>query len=254
MASPWLTIVTAVRDDPVGLERTMNSIPHTDGVEVLVIDGSTDRDSVTQVCGGRARVEWVEPRGIYAAMNEGVARASGEYVQFINAGDELADSSVLEQLHAEIQGSPVWIFGPVEIVNAAGLRVVTPEWDYRSEKKRLFSRGFFPQHQGVLVRAETLRTLGGFNVSYAIAADYEIFLRLSSISDPRVVPFVVAIFYEGGASTQQWKQAFAEFHRARLEVLRPSGLARLQEAVNTRANFARAWTYRTLVEPLRARR
>lgn len=254
MASPWLTIVTAVRNDPVGLERTLNSIPHTDGVEVLVIDGSTDRDSVSRACGGRARVEWVEPRGIYAAMNEGVARASGEYVQFINAGDELRNSSVLELLHAEIQNAPEWLFGPVEIVNAAGLRVITPEWDYRVEKHRLFSRGFFPQHQGVLVRAETLRELRGFNTSYAIGADYELFLRLSLISDPRVLSFVVATFYEGGASTQQWKRAFAEFHRARIEVLRPSGLARLQEAMNTTVNFAQAWTYRTLVEPLRARR
>lgn len=255
MTNPWLTIVSAVRDDLEGLQRTFASLRTQDleGVEVLVVDSSSDRASVGEVCGDIATVEWVEPQGVYAAMNTGLQHASGTYVQFLNAGDCLHDDSVFQRVRASVPSEAQWMFGPVEIVGENGKRSVTPAWDYSVEKKHMFARGFFPQHQGTIARRELLQKLGGFNTSFRIAADYALFLRMSQVSDPLELDFVVADFYEGGLSSERWQASFREFHRARIETLRPTGTTRLSEQWDYLTHFSRVWAYRSVVEPLRRR-
>ena len=254
--SPWLSVVTAVRDDVSGLSRTLESLgsPGDSGVEVLVVDSSADRDSVIEAVAGRAHVHWMEPEGIYPAMNAGLNLARGTYTQFLNAGDTLHGHDVLSRVAQRAASSPAWMFGQVEIISPTGTRAVTPAWDYEGERRRLFSRGFFPQHQGTFVRTQTLREVGGFDLSYAVASDYATFLQLSEIADPEILNFIVADFHEGGASTVHWRVAFREFHRARREVFRPTGTTSIREAVDTATHFAKVWVYREVVEPRRARR
>jgi len=251
----WLTVVTAVRDDLEGLQRTFASLrtQELDGVEVLVIDSSTDRGAVAQVCSDLATVHWVEPQGVYAAMNTALQHASGTYVQFLNAGDCLHDASVLQKVRVAMASGAPWMFGPVEIVAEDGTRTITPWWTYAVEKRHFFARGFFPQHQGTFVKRGLLHSLGGFDTSFRIAADYKMFLRMTQVSDPLELDFVVADFYEGGLSRQRWKESFREFHRARIKVLRPTGMARLVEQWDSANHFLQVWAYRSVVEPLRRR-
>lgn len=253
MTEIWLTVVTAVKDDPDGLARTMESLRSQEltGVEVIVVDGSNDRTSAESLYSGIAELHWQAPSGIYAAMNAGLSRARGTFVQFLNAGDCLHDSNVLARVRENLGDTCVWAFGPVELIAEDGQRVVTPYWDFAREKQHLFARGLFPQHQGVFVRRQTLIDLGGFSLSYRIAADYRSFLQLSTIADPVQLDFVVADFHEGGASTVHWQESFQEFHRARRDIFHPRGLSAAREQLATAVHFGRVWIYRTLVLPLR---
>lgn len=253
---PWLTIATVVKDDAEGFARTWASLESSDlaGVEVVVVDSSSPADSAAlarmlEAGLGPAAVvyEWREPAGIYPAMNEALELASGDYILYLNAGDELFDDGTLKRLRgALVAGGPEWAFGPVEIIEAGGLRVITPPWDYSTEKRALFSRGHFPAHQGTVVRRDLLTRLGGFDTSYRISADYACFLRLSQIADPLVLPFVVARFHEGGVSTTAWQESFREFHRARREILRPRGAAALREQWETVRHHALVYAHREL--------
>lgn len=252
---PLLSVITVVRDDPEGLQATMASLATQDrtGVEVVVIDGSADRAHAVEAASGIARVAWSDPRGIYPAMNEGLASAAGDYVYYLNAGDTLHSPDVLGVLMSALEGErPAWLFGRVEVVSVAGTRVMTPMWDYGRERSALFARGLFPPHQGTVARTDLLRDLGGFDPSYRIAADYAAFLGLSLRADPLILDTVLATFHEGGASTQNWQESFREFHRARLEIFRPSGLTALRERVSTAWHFSKVFTYREVAR--RARR
>ena len=233
-SAPWLTVITVVKDDLDGFTRTLRSLSAQDlsGVEYVVVDSSTDRREIPDAlasalafapdgtgASGAARsgsVTWVPPAGVYAAMNTGMSLASGDYLYFLNAGDELASADVLSSLRAAVSdSSPAWLFGDVEILGTDGSRVITPPWDYASERTRAFSGGYFPPHQGTVVRADLLREIGGFDTSFTIAADYAAFLRLASLADPLRLDVVIARFHEGGVSTQRWARSLAEFHRAR---------------------------------------
>jgi glycosyltransferase involved in cell wall biosynthesis len=255
MNPTWLTVITAVRDDPAGLEATLDSLRDEDreGVEVLVIDGSQDQLYAPALGVGVARCLWFAPEGIYPAMNRGLEHATGEYVLYLNAGDTLHHAGVLTELRDAITGENVsWMFGPVEIVSTDGRRTVTPAWDYQRERAAHFARGHFPAHQGTIVRTDLLRSVGGFDTQYRIAADYAAFLRLSLIGDPLVLPTVIATFHEGGTSTVHWQESFREFHRARQAILRPTGVAAMRERWDSAWHFGRVFAYRELAR--RARR
>jgi len=248
---PWLSVVTVVKDDPEGFARSQESLAGQDvaDVEWVIVDGSTDRSAIPDLLGIDdsaipTRYEHRAPAGIYDAMNAALARCCGEYVYFLNAGDELLEASVLRRVRQALSGSPVWAFGPVEIHEIGGNIVVTPSWDYQKERAASFSRGVFPSHQGTFARVHALRSAGGFDSTFSVAADYAVFLKLSLLGDPVRLPFVIAAFREGGTSTKQWQRSFSEFHRARREILKPSGAAGLREIWATAIHYSLVFAHR----------
>ena len=250
----WLSIVTIVRDDESGLARTRESVTRNDlnGVEWIVVDSSQDRAAVESLVQGIGNYQWVSPEGIYPAMNCGLESADGEYVIFLNAGDELSSPDTLTSVRDLLVGQPcTWMYGQIEIIEPSGASVLSSTWDYESEKHHFFARGYFPPHQGTFTRLSALRELGGFDTSYRIAADYKVFLQLTQRADPVVLPIVVARFPAGGASSRHWFHSLGEFHRARVEVLAPSGEASVRERALTAVHAVRVGAYRLMVAPLR---
>jgi len=250
----WLTVITVVRNDSAGLKRTAESLIDAlqAGIEWVVVDGSDDPTAVAAIVGDHGLVTWAEPRGIYPAMNEGLRCASGEFVLFLNAGDALATESVLtnvenEFLHTDAQ----WGYGAIEILEANGDRVVTPQWDYLRESANLFARGFFAPHQATFVRRGDLVQLGGFDENYRIAADYKAFLQLTRVGEPRQLEMVIADFPVGGVSSERWFHAQREFHRARREVFQPRGSSAWIERWWTAVALGKAAAYRAVVAPAR---
>ena len=250
----WLSIVTVVRDDVSALNKTRASIEANDldGVEWLVVDSSQEREAVEHLVSGIGRYEWVSPEGIYPAMNCGLERVEGEYVMFLNAGDELSSPHTLSCVRDLLAEQPcAWAYGHIEIIEASRISVLSSTWDYEVEKHHFFARGSFPPHQATFTRASDLRALEGFDTSYRIAADYKAFLQLTQRADPRVLPIVVARFPTGGASSQHWYRSLAEFHRARVEVLALSGKASIRERALTAVQSVRVGAYRLVVAPVR---
>ena len=250
----WLTVITVVRNDAAGLQRTAQSLAPAlrTGIEWIVIDGSDDPAAVASIVGDQGLVTWTEPRGIYPAMNEGLRRASGDFVLFLNAGDALASASVLTDVEHELRDADMqWGYGAIEILEMNGDRVVTPRWEYPRESQALFARGFFAPHQATFVRRARLLQLGGFDETYRIAADYKAFLQLTQASEPRQLDMVIAEFPIGGASSERWFQAQGEFHRARREVFQPRGRSAWVERWWTVVGLGKAAAYRAVVAPAR---
>lgn len=250
----WLSIAIVVKDDEHGFARTWESLAAQDltGVEIVVVDSSEDGSAIpsrirTQSCTAAVTYQWVLPAGIYPAMNEALDVASGKYIYYLNAGDELFESSTVKKLCVALTDeAPLWAFGAVEIIETGNRRVITPPWSYAAEKRALFSRGKFPAHQGTVAQAEFLRRLGGFDTSYNVSADYACFLKMSLEADPLVMPFVLARFHEGGISTQAWRQSFREFHHARLAILQPQGVSAWRERWETFRHHALVYAHREL--------
>ena len=250
--SPWLSVVTVVKDDDSGFARTADSLQQQvlDGVEWVVVDSSRDRDAVPSLIADRsvpARYSWTPPSGVYPAMNTGLAEAAGQYVYFLNAGDCLHDPGVLGHVRLIVdEHRPVWLYGQVCFVAPDGDRVTPAPFDYQAERRAHFSRGRFPAHQGTIVAISHLRAIGGFDESYRIVADYAAFLRLTQIADPAQTDAVLADFHTGGVSSTDWRASIREFHRARQEVLQLTGSAAAVERLNTASQEARMTVARWL--------
>ena len=252
-AKHQLSIITVVRDAPRDFADTVASVASQDlaGVEYVVIDSSTDQDVIPDLLSGIAvEYQWVPASGIYSAMNTGLHVANGDYVLFLNAGDTLSDPSVFSEIKSILRlQAPVWLYAEVQMSDSLGKVVETPKWDYETEQRLLFSRGHFPCHQGTFTRRDTLIALGGFDTSYEIVADYVAFLKLSKLAAPVHLPKTVAVFQPGGVSSDRWRAAIGEFHRARREVLAPSGVSAFRERLETAALLTKTAAYRGLWAP-----
>lgn len=250
---PLLSIVTVVKDDPNGLRQTLDStVTHLDDrVRMTIIDGSQDPDQVTRIVGDFdstvVDTYWSKPAGVYPAMNVGLSRATGDYVLFLNAGDDLHEPSALDGLLTLLeQGSPEWLVARVAFDDGLGSIVIPPQMDYDAEQRAHFARGVFPAHQGTVVRRQALVDLGGFDESYAVTADYKVALLLSTQTRPVLTDIVLATFHTGGLSEAQWRKSLREFRRARREVFNLRGWVRVADDARSGVLFLRMLTVRGL--------
>nr|WP_249777145.1 glycosyltransferase [Arthrobacter sp. C9C5] len=103
MHTPFLSIITVVFNDWPGLERTLASVAplRSEAVEHWIIDGSSDgqvREALDGHLPARTFLVSEPDDGLYDAMNKGLARSSGEYALFLNAGDSLHKEFSLDRV------------------------------------------------------------------------------------------------------------------------------------------------------------
>lgn len=116
---PFFSIVTIVRNNADGLARTAESIieQRFKNYEWIIVDGGSTDATLTVIERYRDRIESAvsEPdKGIYDAMNKGLRRSRGEYVNYMNAGDAFATPDALAAVYAKVSGleeRPTLIYG-----------------------------------------------------------------------------------------------------------------------------------------------
>jgi glycosyltransferase involved in cell wall biosynthesis len=97
MFQPKLTVVTIVYNNVRDIERTVLSVLNQTypNIEYLIIDGSSTDGTLELLKkyeGRLAKLISEKDEGIYDAMNKGLALASGDYILFMNSGDEIYTS------------------------------------------------------------------------------------------------------------------------------------------------------------------
>ena len=119
------SIITVNLNNVEGLKRTIGSVvsqTFTD-YEWLVIDGgSTDGSKEIVEQNQHLFSYWCsEPdHGIYNAMNKGIVHAKGDYLLFLNSGDEIYDKNVLSII-ANLNSQADIISGQVERIDNQSL-------------------------------------------------------------------------------------------------------------------------------------
>ena len=220
-----VTVVTVTFNDEEGLQRTVASLRAQTlrNFEHVVVDGGSVDGSMAWLAANPSVESSVVvselDRGIYDAMNKGLARARGSLVTFLNAGDVYAADDVLDRAVAHQQRHGwEWGHGLARVVDGEG-RAVRP----LSKPKYAWRRHAFGRntivHQTVFVLTDRLREIGGFDLDYPIAADFRSVLQLGRRSRPGLWPEVDVAFLVGGLSDRRPGRSLWDMHRARCDVL-----------------------------------
>ena len=95
------SIITVNYNNKNGLEMTIKSVlgQTCKDFEYIIIDGGSTDGSVEVIKKYASRIDyWVsEPdKGVYNAMNKGIRKATGDYLNFMNSGDAYHSTSALE--------------------------------------------------------------------------------------------------------------------------------------------------------------
>lgn len=213
MTDSWLTIVTVVYNDRDELRRTLASVASITcpGVRHVVVDGLSQDGSaeLARAADHRPSVIVARDEGVYDAMNTGWRAAPDGMVMFLNAGDTFVRSDVVQTLRAVASGSD-WVRSNVVVVDGQGRRtraVQKPRfepWAFRLGRQPVL-------HQGALMSRALLAELGGFDLTYRIAADYDLMIRAVEAGHrPRVVDLETVAMQTGGLSTLRWRESLTE--------------------------------------------
>lgn len=211
-----VSIITITYNAEQWLPRTMQSVARQSchDYEYIIVDGKSS-DTTVQIIRQmeplfEGRLSWhSEPdKGIYDAMNKGLQRAQGDYVWFMNAGDEIYASDTLARIAAVAADSDI-IYGKACIVNAAGSKVSEHHKPTPPDlRRRHLLNGLVVSHQAILVRRSMAPT---YDLNYRIAADYDWVVR--AVTDSKCNTYIdeyLCKFLTEGVSARQRRRAWRE--------------------------------------------
>ena len=216
-----LSIVTIHLNDFDGLERTSCSVKRVLGqpnIEWVIVDGGSDCVETPQRRILDAAFNMANhhisgrDNGIYDAMNKGTRLATGNYVLFLNAGDELHEefepesvSTLLDKFQPDmLMGRCVECYENGQEVQ---LKTRSPAWTWY---------GMPASHPAILFSRQLLGE-APYDTRFRIAADYDLISRLvSSGGSVHRIPMCFARFYLGGISDSSHTDTLREEHEIRV--------------------------------------
>ena len=178
-------------------------------IEHIIIDGASNDGTLEllreyeQKSGGSMKVYSEPDKGVYDAMNKGLARAKGKYINFLNTDDYFHNKdAVWLSVKALEEGAADYSFADAMQLHEDGNRYV---WA-GDISKLLWAYHYC--HQTMFVRTELLREIGGFDTSYQVSADTDMMIRLYAQKRFWVkVPACIVTYRMGGFSSQCQSQA-----------------------------------------------
>ncbi len=202
---PRVTVVTPTLNAARYLDDCLRSIElqraDLDVEHIVVDDGSTDGTVERAIESGAKVIEGLRA-GLYAAMNQGLALATGEYVGVLNGDDYLYPHAITTLVAAMQRSHRPWAIGRLRWVDGAGtsLGEMAPP-PSRASSQVLASLGWnWMYHQTTYMRADFWNGLGGFDTHYRINADFELLLRARQRSAFASVNELTASFRRHGAN------------------------------------------------------
>lgn len=178
-----ISIITVCYNAEKVIEQTILSVlgQTYKNIEYILIDGKS-QDKTLQIIEKYSQDERVryisEPdEGIYDAMSKGGGLATGDYIQFLNAGDFLVNATVIEDVVCKIKEySCDIVYGNIVYCYPDGSKKIRIYGQFCSSYF-YYLLGDCINHQAIFARRECIQE-NCFDTSYKICADREWMLRV----------------------------------------------------------------------------
>lgn len=213
---PIVSIITVVRNGEKVLERTIKSIISQTypAIEYIIIDGFS-KDGTLKIIKkyGKFIDKWIsEPdKSHFDAMNKGLKLATGKYVWFIHAGDQIYNKDTVQKVFAKGKNVDVY-FGETVTTNPKGKKIGM--WWRKNPKQltwRKMDKGMVVCHQSFVIRKSLA---GKFNLAYPISSDIDWIIRGLKKSRKIVnTNLVLSKYLIGGLSEQKTIQMFIDCYK-----------------------------------------
>lgn len=217
--NPRFSIITVTFNAEKVIEETIQSVitQTYKNYEYIIIDGASKDNTLSVIDKYKDMISNVvsEPdKGLYDAMNKGIASATGDYLCFLNAGDSFHEDNTLQLMVHSINDNelPDILYGETAIVNKDGhflhmRRLQTPEkltW-------KSFKQGMLVCHQAFFAKRSLAEP---FDLSYRFSADFDWCIRVMKKAKTLHNTHIIVIDYlDEGLTTQNHKASLKERFR-----------------------------------------
>lgn len=213
MNDPLISIITVVFNGEEHIGRTIESVlgQTYKQIEYIIVDGEST-DGTLDVIAGFKEVDLLisEPdSGLYDAMNKGIKLATGDYLWFLNSGDQVYSKDTVAKMVDGLQDRPDVIFGETVIIdenqNEIGDRRLKPP-DTLTWKS--FRQGMVVCHQSILVKRELAPA---YDLNYRLSSDIDWSIRaVKSAANTHNSRMILSRFLEGGLTDHNLSEGLKE--------------------------------------------
>jgi glycosyltransferase len=181
-----VSIITATYNSATTILDCMDSVLNQSyaDIEYIIMDGGSEDDTVgiiEEAAKSHPNIIFKsEPdKGIYDALNKGIARATGEIIGFVHSDDFLADPCIIQDIVETFSAEQSHgVYGNLHYVAFDNTDKIIRNWVSQPYNKKLLKKGWMPAHPTLFLKKDIYDTYGLFNMSYQIAADYDFILRV----------------------------------------------------------------------------
>ena len=172
-----LSIITINYNNRDGLQKTIDSIVNQTwrDFEWIVIDGGSTDGSKELIEQYKEHFSYwcSEPdKGIYNAMNKGIAKAKGDYLNFMNSGDGFYSPNTLEQVFSIGRNDDI-LYGDMICKYQDGSCHI---WSYPHKLSLLYLIAGYLGHPASFIKTSLLKE-NGYREDYKIVSDWQKFLE-----------------------------------------------------------------------------
>jgi len=213
-----ISVITATYNAQNTISKCIESILQQNfkNLQFIIIDGGSTDDTLKIIDKYHDQIDIIvsEPdKGVYDAMNKGIALATGDIVGTLNADDYYASDNILQQIAAAFSERNIEIlYGDLDYVDTIGN--ICRKWRSETYRGGLFDWGWMPPHPTFYCRKNLFDKLGSYKLDYGSAADYELMLRFIHHhgSNPYYLNKVMVKMVVGGISNKSLKNRLKATH------------------------------------------
>ncbi len=232
-----ISVVTICYNSAATITDTLASVAAQSfaDVEHIIIDGAS-KDGTQDIVKhyienntGPHQIIFISEhdKGIYDAMNKGVARVSGDIIAILNADDVYAHENVLAQIAEKMAGGNIdALLGDVVFFRPEAPQKFVRRYDSSFFSPQKLAYGWMPAHPAMFMKKSVYDRVGPFNISYRIAGDFDFVARAFAGGALRYlhVPEIMVRMRAGGISTAGWRSKLL-LNKEVLRSCRENGIA-----------------------------
>lgn len=208
---PKISIVTVVYNAEDHIEQTINSIINQtyQNIEYVIVDGSSTDKTLDIIKNYDKHISlWIseKDKGIYDAMNKALNLITGDYIWFINAGDEIYSNTTIEDIFKDFSNEDVF-YGKTQLIKEDGLPLkVTTIPQKLTWKSFIF--GMVVSHQSIIFKSTLVDK---YDLSHKIVSDQDwIINNLKKSKKIKNTNQILSKYLLGGFSDTHFHKAWKE--------------------------------------------
>jgi glycosyltransferase involved in cell wall biosynthesis len=206
-----VSIITATFNSANTIVDTLESVrvQTYPTIEHIIVDGLSTDETLT-IVNNAQRIEQVvseKDKGIYDAMNKGIALTNGDIIGILNSDDFYAHENVIQEVVEMFEKTGCdAVYGNLIFVHPDNPKKILRKWIAGGYNLNLFLKGWMPPHPTFFVRKSVYNKLGNFNITLKSSADYELLLRFLYVHKIKVeyLHDVLVHMRSGGQSTKSF--------------------------------------------------
>ena len=176
-----ISIITVCFNSSKTIEKTFQSIKNQlyQNIEYIVVDGGSSDDTLKIIKNYNSCISNYiseSDKGLYDAMNKGIALATGDIIGILNSDDVFSDVFVLENIAKFHQENDIDAsIGNITQFNESGKTV--RKYSSKNWIPENLKIGFMPPHPSIFFKRKLFENYGNYHLDFISGADYELIVR-----------------------------------------------------------------------------